>query len=225
MYLKTLIKKDFYHQTSFMLAAAIFLVVPYLIAMVTLITIQMGAHPQENWIQFFHAAGVVDIILCVVLIPFFTGNAIAGERADRSAEFLAYLPIKRKTAILSKAIVAFGISTFFIVLCTLVYYVLIYLSDLHPRAMQNVEVGIVVGSCVFMFGVAWLVSTFAQSATYAAAAGMFVPISLGVVLILLNPMEAANRANLWMVYIIISLVMGPLCFIAGVMYYLRRVEP
>ncbi len=225
MYLKTLIKKDLCHQTSFMLAAAIFLVVPYVIALVTLITIQMGAHPQENWIQFFHAAGVVDIILCVVLIPFFTGNAIAGERADRSAEFLAYLPIKRKTAILSKAIVAVGISTFFMVLCTLVYYMLIYLSDLQPRAMYNVEVGIVVGSCVFMFGVAWLVSTFAQSATYAAAAGMFVPISLGVVLILLNPMEAANQKNMWMAYIIISLVMGPLCFIAGVFYYSRRVEP
>lgn len=231
MYLGTLIKKDIRHQSRFILAAAIFLILPHIIALIALITNQMGEFPQDNWIDYFQAASIVDVILCVVLIPFFSGNAIAGERADRSAEFLAYLPIERKTTILSKAVVAMGISIVFFGVCSLVFYaffqlLVVYHPGAHIRAPQGAWISIILGSCVFMFGIAWLVSTFAQSATFAAAAGVIIPLAVGIMLMLIYPTETNEHRNMtWLAYVIISFVIGPLCFIAGVIYYSKRVEP
>ena len=113
MHLKSLLWKDFRQQRGFLIAAAIALLIPYVIASGCSLTrsatesaVGESGEIVEAPAQFFRAAAMTDICLAVILIPFFAGNAIAGERGDRSAEFFAYLPITKRESLASKLIVA-----------------------------------------------------------------------------------------------------------------------
>lgn len=227
MYLKTLIWKDFRNHQRFLIAAGVFLLLPHLVAAAATIVNQIGPHavPEWEWVQFFWGASLADLGIAALLTAFIAGNAIAGERADRSAEFTAYLPIQRKDAITSKAIVALGISVGLIAVCAGITFAVAKLGHLRVRAAETAEVGVFIGTTAIAFGTAWLVSSFARSATYAAAAGVVVPFCIAITLGVISETEAMAHVHMGTVYFVTCMLIAPTSFIAGIVYYLRRVEP
>ena len=54
-------------------------------------------------------SSIYSLIISQLAIALIGGNAIAGERADRSAEFLCSLPITRKRILASKLLISLAI--------------------------------------------------------------------------------------------------------------------
>jgi ABC-type transport system involved in multi-copper enzyme maturation permease subunit len=216
--------KDFRNQSHFLLACVAFLIAPYVVTLVFVIANQLGPHAQKDWHKFFLGAAIADVAISMVLVAFFSGNIIAGERTDRSAEFVACLPVTRRDAIVSKALVALGLTVGMLTACVGFALWLASVGE-YPRTPPGQEWAIFVGTCVATFGVAWLVSSFAHSGTYAAAAGIAVPLCYGATLGSLGELESLKSWDMSTVYFVSCLLIGVTAFVVGVVYYLRRVTP
>ncbi len=226
--MKALLWKDYRHNRPFLAAAGALLLFPYafvvLIAVVELLT---DDHSFEVvWAPYFQGASLAGLGILVVLSAFIAGNAVAGERADRSAEFVAYLPIARRSAIASKAILAMGVCLLIWLVNSSVYYAAVSVQGYggKPGIHDNV-LGMTV-TTVFVFGVSWLVSTLVTRPAIAAVSGLGALAILWTAVLILE--EAArildhNAFAVW--YSVLCLLLGSGCFVAGVVYYLRRVEP
>lgn len=224
MYMRALMWKDFRQQRPLLVASGIFLLVPYVIAALIAIVNQLGPFAVEEWTRFFIGAALADIPIAGLLIGFFAGNAFAGERADQSAEFLAYLPIPRNEAVASKAVLTIGIVAVMMTACMGIFLAMTTSGFTGPRS-TDVPWGILTGTCVLILGVAWLGSSLASSGTYAAAAGIAIPLCCGAILRTMNELNVIATWNWGTIYAVSSIVLGLLAFVAGVVYYLRRFEP
>jgi len=184
---------------------------------------------------------IAALIACVVsssVASAFGGAAIAGERIDRTADFLAVLPVTRLQIALSKLTV----STIMLGLCTafhlsvaaLSFLVAIHLDFLRQNSPDETHRAVIeismetacwLGCTASFFGVAWLLSSFMRSATISAGASLgltiFVFISLAIPRsdFLARQVEMAPKLGL------VPLLLGLVSLIAGTLYYLRRVAP
>ncbi len=221
MMLKTLLWKDFRQQGKFLAVCGVILLVPYVVAVVSVIVKQMTGSLDWEWIEHLHAASLGDALRAFMLTAFVAGHAIAGERADRSAEFTAYLPIDRKFALLSKAITALGICVFLVTVTWIIAWLLGPPDD-RGSSMNSNETVIYLSTVISLFAVAWLFSSFLRSPDTAAVIGLAFPICLATSCGLITGSESIQRTEL---FIIVSLAVSLPCLAGSVVYYLRRVEP
>jgi len=221
MHLKMLMWKDFRQQTGFLIGAIIVLLIPHLIAAGTHVQNHFGDHRVENWYVFYEAACIADVLLAALLIAFFAGNAIAGERSDGSADFFAYLPVPKRTSTLSKLLVAVALSSAILALCVAISS----MFSREGRSPRPTEVKVFFATLIAMFGVAWGVSSFVRSAAYAAASGICVPIALGIMLALISADTPEGKVAASASYSVVATVLGIAVLTAGTIYYVKRVEP
>lgn len=219
MMLKALLWKDFRQHSKFLVACGALLLIPYVIAVVALIANQMSRFPAEEWIRFFSAASLANAFLAIVLVAFIAGNAIAGERADRSAEFTAYLPIDRRTAVLSKLITSLGTCVVLLAAMSVIAWLL------APPDMWPNETGLFLSTAIPLFGVAWFFSSLLRTPAMAAAIGIAFPACLGLTCLFFSLLESMQKTDMGTVFMVVSIAVGLSCFAAGVVHYLRRVEP
>lgn len=225
--LRMLLWKDWRQNGRLVVTAAIFLVLPYLL----FITIGLGhrlvsdseSDPQ-GWAELLYIASSIGLAISVLLAAFFAGNAIAGERVDRSAEFIAYLPIPRRTAMLSKLVLA--VLVCFVML--MVNYLLFLWSE-SIRYADSSDSGenllLVSLTAMLIFGVAWLLSSVQSSPTLAASAGILTPFVLGLAVMLTADMVSgtARHGSDWPIwYCVVSGLVGLACLLIGSWHYLRR---
>jgi ABC-type transport system involved in multi-copper enzyme maturation permease subunit len=185
---------------------------------------EMLARP---WPMLFVIVGVTSLALSLLTVALLGGNAIACERMDRSAEFLAYLPPTRLAIIISKAILAIG-TALFIWACNLA---LVYgVAPLSGTLTDDVirlradAVPDLTFMAVFLFGVAWLASSFLDSPAIATGIGIAGPIAVFFVVSLLHyHFHFQIEAHFW--YRVLCVTLGVLGFAIGTGYFLRRVEP
>ena len=89
---------------------AVLILAPYLIAVIySGLSIVLGDSIDGNFETAAVWSFVITWALMLVLLP---SNAIAGERADRSAEFISYLPLLRGRMLASKlllSLIAFSV--------------------------------------------------------------------------------------------------------------------
>ena len=224
--MKALLWKDYRQNRSLLVAAGVFLLLPYAFVVV-LGVVELLADDHSYgvaWAQYFATAGLTGLVLSVVLSAFIAGNAVAGERADRSAEFAAILPISRRSGILSKALLA-------VTACVLMWLGnglvlnLTLMKSISRSPMSLDVVPVLAATTVFAFGVSWLVSTLVSRPATAAVSGLGSVAILWMALLILE--EAGNiDADAFAVwYWVLCLLLGTGCFVAGVVCYLRRVEP
>lgn len=219
MMLRALLWKDFRQHGKFLIASVALLLIPYVIAVVFLIANQMREYPVEEWIRFFSAASLANVFLAIVLVAFIAGDTFAGERADRSAEFTAYLPIDRKTAVLSKVITALGVCVVLLAVMLVIAWLLTP-SDISPD-----DAGLFLSTAIPLFGVAWLFSSFLRTPAMAAAVGIAFPVGLGFTCLFFSELESMQKTDMGTVFLVVSIAVGLSCFAAGVVHYIRRVEP
>lgn len=221
MMLKALLWKDFRQHGKFLVACGAMLLLPYVVAVAGLIVNQVRGFLESDWAEYFRAASIADAFLAFMMIAFIAGNAIAGDRADRSAEFTAYLPIDRKIGLLSKVITALGICVCLVIITGVIAGILASSNDRGSSVGSDGTLLLL--SIVFsLFGVAWFFSSFLRSPAIAAAIGIAFPFCLGTACGFLGSSDSMQKTEL---FTIVGLAVGLSCFAAGVVYYLRRVEP
>ena len=96
--MRWLLWKDYRHNQLILGTAVVLLVVPYLLVLArAAVWILFNGTPRtapdvwDVWGQSFAIAGIWSLVALQVTLALFGGHAIAGERTDRSAEFLGAL--------------------------------------------------------------------------------------------------------------------------------------
>ena len=227
--MKALLWKEYRQNRKVLGAVGIFVLLPYVIVLIVGVVVR--ARNQEDydhfvpfrWSELLMHGSLWSSLVLMFACAFITGHAIAGERADRSAEFAAYLPISRRSAIGSKAILAIGACLLIALFNGLIAYSasganLVWIT-------RNVGDGIAFGAAtaVLIFGVSWFVSTLVSTPAIATASGLGAAIALVCTVGLSFEILGLPASDLW--YLLPCLILGTACFVGGTVYYVRRVEP
>lgn len=230
--MKALLWKDYRVNRQVLIVGSCVLVAPYLTAVVWIwYDVGLANAPATMWGPALSTAAQASLIISQLTILLLAGNIIAGERRDRSAEFLAYLPPPRSTILTSKALLS-------LVVAVVIWGVYLLMAEVAIPAIQAeasrehregfaLARGLLLAIGVAVFGMAWLGSAMLESPTYSAAIGVFaaisVPIVLNFVSIATGFPEHGEPYFRWLQTSLFAL--GVLGFVAGWCYYVRRVEP
>ncbi len=237
--MRALLWKDYRQNRKMLIAVGVFLLIPYAIAIIAGTVERLRLHGEYDsyttvsWNQVFFGASLWSLILLVPACGFIGGNAVAGERVDRSAEFTAYLPISRRSAIISKALLAIGACVVAALVNAGIAYVTTgwWLLAEEVRELRDVRmIGEAVwfggATVVLIFGISWLVSTLTNSPPISAASGIGSVVLVAGTLALVDYIGGAREPiTLEGWYAGLCFVLGILGFAFGIVYYLRRVEP
>lgn len=184
----------------------------------------------------YSSAAVFGLALQGLTLALLGGNAIAGERNDRSSEFLAYLPVSRANNLVSKLVwpivavaLAIGVTAVLVSVST-VLGGFTFDDFLKESAQENgtfLAVAIVGGLC---FSVAWLGSALLRSPTFAVAGGILAPAVIFFATMLIvkfvpPPQVRHPDRVVWSILFLVVPLIACISFFAGCRIYLRRVEP
>ena len=223
MIMRALLWKELRNYRTLLLLSAVFMSIPYVIVVCFVNTMEsdgVRAMPTQN----LQIASMISLAIVVVLTSFVAGNAVAGERVERCAEFMAYLPISRRTVITGKAIFCLG-TCLLMGAIPVVIYVLLELRSHREQFYELEWFYALITMAVFLFGVSWLLSTMLRSPTNAAACGVFSAAAISILFGLVAERTQIDSTALERVYWVMTPTIGIACFVVGIAYYLRRVEP
>jgi ABC-type transport system involved in multi-copper enzyme maturation permease subunit len=224
--MRALLWKDYRNNRRLLAAIALIILIPYVVLPVLYMVDPNGSTSSlRDWLALFCYAALAGLVLSVITIAFVGGNVVAGERADRSAEFLAALPITRGEAITSKAVIAVSGCLLFLSVNFLV--ALSAALPLHDRtAHKVVETVMILGPTgVLAFGVSWLCSSFLARPGLAALSGLGAGVIYAIVMMYLSQSTQVSGHFLVVLHLAACPILAILCFIAGVICWLCRVEP
>jgi ABC-type transport system involved in multi-copper enzyme maturation permease subunit len=206
-----------------LIAGGAFFVLPYAI---------VGLGILFGWCESDHIVGawMVSTLSVNLLAALLAGNAIAGERTDRSAEFIAYLPLSRRRIVAGK--VLFTLLVFTPVWCiTRVVIDNVPLSTISAHMLLDLRPYLV--GVLLIYGVGWLLSSCLSSVTAASMLGIvgIFLICLGYTFIstpqgsdemisIMMDRERYGDAVFW--YTIIWIPVAVICFSLGTWNYVRR---
>jgi ABC-type transport system involved in multi-copper enzyme maturation permease subunit len=227
--MKTLLWKDYRQSRKVLVATVILVALPYVIGLPFWVAEDFPfGLSLERLADMLYGISIWGTVLAVGMAALIAGNAFAGERADRSAEFAGSLPIPRSRALASKALLTLAACTL-LQLPHLVINLLARLPLSHSDRVSHEFLVVTTTTSVLLFGVAWLASSFSSSPAIAAVSGMASAILLAGTLGLLeahpNPRTGMVRTSYFDSYPVLCIIIGLACFAAGTAYYLRRVEP
>ncbi|MEK6799706.1 MAG: ABC transporter permease subunit [Planctomycetota bacterium] len=182
MILRALLWKDLRQHARLLAAGVVVVLIPYvLVTLVGLIERATTESPNNKWTELLRIGVIGGFGASLVLVPFFSGNSLAGERGDRTAEFLACLPIPRGTMVTSKFIAAVVVSSLLFAANAVVGLYVFLVLDAGRDVPTIRQAGVLFGMAFVLFTTAWCASSFARSAALAAAAGLGIPMALLIV--------------------------------------------
>ena len=232
--MKWLIWREYRLNRPILITGAVLLLLPYLVILIALCWPNAPAMGARHVARAFAGAAIYNIVLSQLTVLVLGGNAIAGERADRSAEFIAYLPLPRTRRLSSKLILAFSAAALIWGINLLVLWILVSAApqfrsgpNLPPDIPLMLSYVAITG--LVFYGVSWLISSFQSSPTFAVGGGLITPI-----LVLMGLHAAAWAMDLDAPsiarfaengYAIICPMLALVGFSIGTWYYLTRIEP
>lgn len=225
--MRMLLWKEFRQSSRLLIVCGVLLVMPYVVAGASGLYDHTRPDPSHltKWSEYILGASFAAVFVCALLSAFIGGNAIAGERSDRSAEFLAYLPIPRGTATACKAGFAIAILLAIFFVNVAIARTAAAASDVSPVSSPMGIFPALFATGVFLFGTSWLGSTIFRTPGNAAVT------ALGVLAVLWMPILFIEEQRGWSadtseaMYIATSVVLGLACFVGGTVYYLGRTSP
>jgi ABC-type transport system involved in multi-copper enzyme maturation permease subunit len=189
------------------------------------LTIGSAPRPWSELLVFTTPFGLAVQLLTMAMLG---GCAIAAERTDRSAEFLAYLPPSRWMIVTSKALLAIGTGLFIWSVSLVIIYVVAPHAGMVTEDLiefRDSMVPTLAATSVLLFGAAWLGSSFMPTHTLATGFGIGVAIALLCALWAVEFFFELRGFDLGWWYRTLSIPLGIAAFVAGVVCYVRRVEP
>jgi hypothetical protein len=228
--MKALLWKDYHVNRVVLGVGAAVLALPYVLFGAASLWQRWRYGGPDPWPLVLVTAGVFSLGLSLLTLALLAGNAIAGERADRSAEFLAYLPVSRQRILLSKALLALAASLLVWVVNLAVLYGVDPFLDALPgpdgTLKRNEALPYLAAMAVLAFGLAWCTSSLLSSPAISACLGIALPIVLLVTFTVFQSAYSKQSEFVWdRQYETTCIVLGIVGFTVGTCSYLRRIEP
>jgi ABC-type transport system involved in multi-copper enzyme maturation permease subunit len=235
--MKMLLWKDYRLNRLVLVLGATLLLGPYLVLLLWSAyspDVPRGFYRDSKfWAGFLLTGSVTSLIFSELALALLAGNAFTCERADRSAEFLGYLPPSRLRILTSKAILvwsAAGLVWGVNLLAVTAAPVISAIGKNELTANESFSIAAfflaTVATGVMFLGTGWLASCILDSPTFASATGLMTPLLLFCSFQILHVLfDWPGPEIIKELYTGSCLVVGLLCFAAGTVYYLRRVEP
>jgi len=226
--MKWLLWREFRLNLLIVFVGAGLMLIPYLFGMVALFWNPYLVPQHVPPVSVVLAGGAVyAIVLNQLTMGLLGGNAIAGERADRSAEFMAYFPVSRAQRLMSKLAFVLIVTLFLWGVNCLVLWLAMPKPD--PERFNDLPgiLGFAAVTGLTFYCVAWLVSSLQPVPSFAVAAGLVTPLLvLASIQLLTLRMRVMDHAFVWATsYAVTCFVLACICLPIGAWCYLRRVEP
>lgn len=220
--------KDYRVNRVVLIVGLVLLLGPPIVGVAGNLIIQARHQTTINWFDVIVQTGTIAMICSLITMTLLGGNAFAGERADRSAEFMAYLPPTRKRKLASKVMLALGSAVIILGAILLICYALapaVGEPTVHSTRMRNDIMSTFLPVAALMLAVSWCGSSFLSSPTYAVGIGFVTPWLLFLILALLEYCVGIEDFSIGLWFSRIAILWTLLAFFAGCGIYLRRVEP
>jgi ABC-type transport system involved in multi-copper enzyme maturation permease subunit len=224
--MRQLLWKDYRLNGTVLLVIGIIMAVIYGIGIATQVHSSWPHMPSAaDWAGMLVSYGTVALYLTIFFAALLGGNAIAAERADRSAHFLAYLPPTKTQILASKVLVALAAMV-------LVWsFILLSLRASGWMTGQPVELSSGVTArgaldlCILTFGVGWLASASLESAIFPVILAIVSPIALSFAVVLACDLLGLPRFRMGPYAEQASVWTGFVAFALGTWNYYHRIEP
>lgn len=182
--------------------------------------------PARAWPHLLFLCAICSLVLELPTAAMLGGCSFAAERADRSAEFMAYMPVSRGKVVVSKAVLTLGVlSAVWLLNLAVLWTAAPSVEPAHTDGSIDRTTWVLVSIGACMFGVAWLCSTIADSHALAASVGMCVPLLLGGAALLIGQTLGVSESALDLWFPRACAAAGVIGFLLGCRYYLHRVGP
>jgi ABC-type transport system involved in multi-copper enzyme maturation permease subunit len=226
--MKGLLWKDYRLNRGLLLLGVLGLTGAYLIGLVAEVSHTWPVLAASTaWADALYSFGHMALGVMPFLAALLGGNAIACERADRSAHFLAYLPPSKTKILVSKFLVAAGALGVLAGANAVLIYAIAPLISPEPTNFLHM-LGTLSGalaSCVLTFGIGWLTSACFEKPTFPVLLALVFPFVLGYGLFLFASVTGISRFDVFQWAGTVSVSIGLVAFLAGTWCYFRRVEP
>lgn len=182
----TLIKKDWRVNRATVIGAAVLSVMPYVLTILNQwVDPPKNSHQEVtyNYPAAIATAAMAAIFFTIFICAAFGGGSFAGERRERTAEFLGVLPVSRKKIVLSKLIVAWACIVLLLVTHLVVIVgCILFAENMGISRNSYPEFLIASGSylsyAITLFGIAWALSIFIDSPAIAASIAIGVGVGI-----------------------------------------------
>ncbi len=122
----------------------------------------------------------IAVHVSVFLLPMIAANSLAGERADRSAEFIAPLPVSRAVRLLAKVVllaaVAIALWAPMLVVASLLRSSQLVKADDYRLGLGLL--GMIATFTLLATALAWLLAAWVESPVIAAVGAIAIPIAI-----------------------------------------------
>ncbi len=174
----------------------------------------------------------IAVHVSVFLLPMIAANSLAGERADRSAEFIAPLPVSRSVRLVAKVVLLAAVA---IALWAPVLLVAPLLGNSQLVKADDYRSGLGLLGMVATFtllatALAWLLAGWVESPVIAALGAIAIPVAVPWVMFSLQVpfLAPASFFSLWFdsegIPQTLTLLVAAAFFAAGSALYVRRLE-
>jgi len=174
----------------------------------------------------------IAVHVSVFLLPMIAANSLAGERADRSAEFIAPLPVSRSVRLMAKVVLLAAVA---IALWAPVLLVAPLLENLQLVKADDYRsglglLGMVAAFTLLATALAWLLAAWVESPVIAAVGAIAIPVAVPWVMFSLQVpfLAPASFFSLWFdsegIPQSLTLLVAAAFFAAGSGLYVRRLE-
>jgi hypothetical protein len=242
-----LVRKDLRMSRGVFIAGVIIWTAPMLISIITGLVTGTPLGDVFSRDAVVGMLGVFGSMSLLLSVPMIVGHVVAAEEVDRSAAFLAYVPLTRTEAVMGKMICAVLLAGALLLLCAGIYTIDAGFSAWELgrwagssswpftawRFYGDVAeyAGWVVPAMVVVFGSAWAAGAVVRRTGVATMLGMAIPFLLWSAIIVYGYSRENQRSRLdWLFmgmrvhayYVWWSVVLGIALFVAGVVVFLRR---
>ena len=174
----------------------------------------------------------IAVHVSVFLLPLIAANSLAGERADRSAEFIAPLPVSRSVRLVAKVVLLAAVA---IALWAPVLLVAPLLGNSQLVKADDYRSGLGLLGMVATFtllatALAWLLAAWVESPVIAALGAIAIPVAVPWVMFSLQVpfLAPASFFSFWIdsegIPQTLTLLVATAFFAAGSGLYVRRLE-
>ena len=174
----------------------------------------------------------IAVHVSVFLLPLIAANSLAGERADRSAEFIAPLPVSRSVRLMAKVVllaaVAIALWAPVLVVASLLRSSQLVKADDYRSGLELL--GMVATFTLLATALAWLLAAWVESPVIAAVGAIAIPVAVPWVMFSLQVpfLAPASFFGLWIdsegIPQSLTLLVAAAFFAAGSALYVRRLE-
>ena len=174
----------------------------------------------------------IAVHVSVFLLPLIAANSLAGERADRSAEFIAPLPVSRSVRLMAKVVllaaVAIALWAPVLVVASLLRSSQLVKADDYRSGLELL--GMVATFTLLATALAWLLAAWVESPVIAAVGAIAIPVAVPWVMFSLQVpfLAPASFFSLWFdsegIPQSLTLLVAAAFFAAGSALYVRRLE-